>query len=264
LNAHNNKALEVYNNVEFEGANVVVGNKSNGVHQKWRVVYADKAPNVPKVGDDIPEWGFRYGRDFHIVTALPSQRYITAVSGSKVLIKVSNGQSAQKWHFDYKRRAIVCRWNNNVFRQSGNTITWATFASVGRNVHLANFKYDGTFITNVRDNRVFDVYGGKDLEAQPVIPYRKHGGKNQRWRILYTDQVKKAPTKGFNAQFGLYINRDFVLMPEADQNRYARYHGGYLRAYGQSNPPQPIMRFFFDQVSKLIKNKQHKTYSIEI
>jgi len=161
MNVHNSKTLEVYQNKEFEGANVVLGTKGTGVHQRWTVVYADKAPNVPKPGDHVPEWGFRYNKDFHVVTALPSGRYLTAIAtGTNVVIKVSNGQSAQKWYFDYKRRAIVSRWNGQVLTQTSNNIRYATFASSGRNVHLANHKYDGTYITNVRDSRVFDVYGG--------------------------------------------------------------------------------------------------------
>lgn len=265
MNAHNGKALDVYQNIEFEGQNVIFWDKHNGLNQKWRVVYADKAPNVPKPGDHIPEWGYRYNKDFYIVSALPSNRYLTAIAeGSNLVIKVSNGQSAQKWYFDYKRRAIVSRWNGQVIVQSGNNLRFNSFGSVGRNVHLANHKYDGTFIRNVRDNRVFDVYGGKDLEAGNVIPYKKHGGINQKWRIIYTDQVKKGPTKGLNKEFGFYINREFVLMPEANQNVYAQYHGSYLRALSYHNPPHKAQRFFFDQVSKMVLSAQHKTYAVEI
>jgi hypothetical protein len=54
------------------------------------------------------------------------------------------------------------------------------------------FKYDSdekTF-TNVSNMKVLDVTGGKDAEGQTVIVYAKHGKTNQRWSVLYTDQVK--------------------------------------------------------------------------
>lgn len=65
---------------------------------------------------------------------------------------------------------------------------------------------------NVHNKKVFDVYGGKDLEAQNVISYRRHNGANQRWRIVYVDKKSKAPTKGLNKSFGFYINRPFYLI----------------------------------------------------
>jgi len=46
--------------------------------------------------------------------------------------------------------------------------------------------------------------------------------------------------------FGFYTNRDFVLMPEADQNVYAQYHGNYLRALSRQNPPAKTHTFYFD------------------
>jgi hypothetical protein len=60
LNINNNKALEVYKGLEFEGQNVVFINKHNGTNQKWRVVYADKAPNIPVTGDFVADWGFKH------------------------------------------------------------------------------------------------------------------------------------------------------------------------------------------------------------
>jgi hypothetical protein len=38
------------------------------------------------------------------------------------------------------------------------------------------------------DNRALDVYQGKDAEAQKVVVYKRHGGRNQKWKIQYVDE----------------------------------------------------------------------------
>jgi predicted RNA-binding protein with PUA domain len=49
------------------------------------------------------------------------------------------------------------------------------------------FRYEGEFISNVFNNKVFDVKGGKDVEGQRLVVWNRHGGKNQRFKIVYDD-----------------------------------------------------------------------------
>jgi NADPH-dependent glutamate synthase beta subunit-like oxidoreductase len=48
------------------------------------------------------------------------------------------------------------------------------------------FKYQGAFVVNER-GKVMDVSGGKDRENQNIHSWKKHGGLNQQWDIVYVD-----------------------------------------------------------------------------
>jgi hypothetical protein len=102
LNSHNGKALDVYEGIEFEGQNVIFWDKHSGENQKWRVVYADKAPSLPpKTGEFVSDWGFKHNKDFYIISAMPSRRYLSVIDSHKIVIKTSNGLASQKWYFNY-------------------------------------------------------------------------------------------------------------------------------------------------------------------
>jgi hypothetical protein len=66
-------------------------------------------------------------------------------------------------------------------------------------------------LINIQDNRVLDVSGGKDQEAQAVIVHKNHGGSNQRWNIVYVDEAAKIESKGISKEFGWHINRPFYI-----------------------------------------------------
>jgi len=42
----------------------------------------------------------------------------------------------------------------------------------------------------LQKNRVLTVQGNKDAEGQPVQVWKKAGGKNQKWSILYLEDKK--------------------------------------------------------------------------
>jgi outer membrane receptor for Fe3+-dicitrate len=88
------------------------------------------------------------------------------------------------------------------------------------------FRYEKGYIINVKTNKVFDVSGGKDAEAQKVIMYNKHNGANQRWRIVYVDQFKEQ-TKGLIEEFGLYANRPFYIRSQLPNKRMAECQGNH-------------------------------------
>lgn len=102
------KVLDVANAIDVQNGNVMVYGKHNGSNQKWNIVYVDEAKADPKKGDFVTEYGLYNQRDFYIISAMPSRRYLDRI-GSNVVIKVPNGRSSQIWYFDYKNKGINSR-----------------------------------------------------------------------------------------------------------------------------------------------------------
>jgi hypothetical protein len=88
------------------------------------------------------------------------------------------------------------------------------------------FKVDGEFIYNIQNKEVLDVIAGQDIEGQRCSFYKRHGGKNQRWRIVYVDEAPKPSTKGMNKEFGFYINRPFYIVSKLPMRRVLDIQGG--------------------------------------
>jgi hypothetical protein len=82
------------------------------------------------------------------------------------------------------------------------------------------FRFEKGYLINVKTNKVFDVSGGKDAEAQKVIMYNKHNGANQRWKVVSVDQSKEQ-SKGLIEDFGLYANRPFYIRSRLPNRRFA-------------------------------------------
>lgn len=88
------------------------------------------------------------------------------------------------------------------------------------------FKLDGEFVYNIQNKEVLDVGGGKDVEGQRCLFYKRHGGKNQRWRIVYVDEAPKPSTSGINKEFGFFIDRPFYIMSKLPMRRVLDIKGG--------------------------------------
>lgn len=55
-----------------------------------------------------------------------------------------------------------------------------------------------------------EVQGNKCIEGQPVIAWKKHNGKNQRWSIEYdNNNGSDMQRKGKDKYYGLVINEPF-------------------------------------------------------
>jgi hypothetical protein len=66
-----------------------------------------------------------------------------------------------------------------------------------------------------------DVSANKDAENQNIHMWKKHGGLNQQWDVVYADEYPAEPTKGqFNKDFGLYVQRPFSVVSEMKDHRY--------------------------------------------
>jgi hypothetical protein len=102
----------------------------------------------------------------------------------------------------------------------------------------------GGQILNAVNNKAMDVFAGKDDEGQNVIVWGKHKGLNQKWNIVYVDAAVKAKGKGLNKQFGLFISRPFVLIPESAPTTYMEMSGNtYVYTTMKKNPPLKQQRF---------------------
>ena len=79
---------------------------------------------------------------------------------------------------------------------------------------------EGAYFTNDK-GKVMDVSGGKDNENQNIIMYKKHGGINQQWDLVYLKDYEAEPTKGqLNKKFGLYVERPFYIISDLGEHRY--------------------------------------------
>lgn len=59
-----------------------------------------------KDGEWWADWGMYVGKEFSIVSKMPSQRYLD-VRENNVVINKRSGRSSQKWVFDYGSRTIM-------------------------------------------------------------------------------------------------------------------------------------------------------------
>jgi hypothetical protein len=106
------KVLEVSGAKDNENQNIIVNNKKGQVHQRWKVIYADEYPREPIKGELNKKFGLYVERDFHVVTALKSGRYLDLINNRNFVIKTSNGRRSQVWYFDQKSLTIKTRYNN--------------------------------------------------------------------------------------------------------------------------------------------------------
>jgi membrane carboxypeptidase/penicillin-binding protein PbpC len=118
------------------------------------------------------------------------------------------------------------------------------------------FRMNGRFFTNIQNNKVMDVHGNRDTENRNIIMWKRHGGLNQQWDIIYTDQWKGEPTKGqLNKEYGLYVLRDFHVVSMLGRRRYLDILG---RDFVIKTPNgRNTQKWYFDQRSLTIKSKSN-------
>jgi hypothetical protein len=111
------------------------------------------------------------------------------------------------------------------------------------------FKLDGEHIINVKNKKALDVKGGKDAEGQTVWVWKRHNGKNQKWRILYTADKGAERTSGENKNFGFDINEPFFVVSRMPMRRVIETNSGniYLkRRYRMNHGYIKRQQFYFD------------------
>jgi hypothetical protein len=89
----------------------------------WDVVYVDEWKGEPGKGELNEDFGLYVERDFYVVTALSSGRYLDLIANRNFVIKTSNGRPTQKWYFHQHSLTIRSRSNNQSWdiKNSGNT-----------------------------------------------------------------------------------------------------------------------------------------------
>jgi membrane carboxypeptidase/penicillin-binding protein PbpC len=113
----------------------------------------------------------------------------------------------------------------------------------------------GAFITNERA-KVLDVQSGKDAENQNVIVWRKHGGLNQQWDVIYANKWKRDPRKGeLNKDFGIYVDRTFFLVSKLRSGRYIDLIGRDLVI--KTSNGRNTQQWYFHQQSLTIRSRSN-------
>jgi hypothetical protein len=115
---------------------------------------------------------------------------------------------------------------------------------------------------NTSNNKVLDVSGGKDVEAQPVIVWGKHGKPNQRWNVVYTNKVEQQ-TEGMNDQFGFHCNRPFYIVSRLPMRRVAETNSNNI-TIRRWRKNAKMQQWTFNCADKTIRSNHWKNYAMEI
>jgi len=122
--------------------------------------------------------------------------------------------------------------------------------------------------------KAIEVKDSKDEEGQAIIvntrKMRPKGKENeskyaeQRWKIIYLDKAAKVETKGLNEEFGLHINRPFYIRSRMPFQRVIECIGANNVTLKRWRANTRQQQWFFDEVSKTIKNNYWKSHSLDI
>jgi hypothetical protein len=116
------------------------------------------------------------------------------------------------------------------------------------------WRMKGAFLTNEK-GKVVDVSGNQDTESRQLVAWKRHGGMNQQWDILYVDQYKGEPTKGqLNTRFGLYVDRTFYVVSRLGQGKYLDLINNRNMVIKTRNGRKTQL-WWFDQKSRTIKTR---------
>jgi hypothetical protein len=117
------------------------------------------------------------------------------------------------------------------------------------------FRMKGKFLTNEK-GKVMDVSGNKDKENQNIIVWKKHGGLNQQWDVIYADKWKRDPIKGeLNSEFGMVVERDFYVVSQMGSKRYLDILGRNIVIKIRNG--RRTQKWWFDQKTLTIKSRNN-------
>jgi len=203
-------------------------------------------------------------RDFYIVNQMASHKYLDLINNRNMVIKTQNGRRTQVWYFHQQSKTIRTRYNNQSWDiksagRTNNMQIWSTNSG-----WFQVFKYEGNQFVNPTNNKVLSVDGRKDDEGQGVIVDGNQKRADQQWQVIYVDKAEKVRTKGFNKEFGFHINRPFYVRSRMPMQRVIECHGAnnvWLKRWRKNTTAQ---QWYFDEVSKTIKNNHWKSHSLDI
>jgi hypothetical protein len=109
------KVMEIDGNMDIQNRNIVMKNRHGRINQQWDLIYADQYPDEPTKGQLNKEFGLYVERDFFIISAMASRRYVEVIDNRNIVIKIPNGMKGQKWYFHQPTKTIRTRLNNQSF-----------------------------------------------------------------------------------------------------------------------------------------------------
>jgi len=111
-----------------------------------------------------------------------------------------------------------------------------------------------------------EVQGNKCQEGQPVVAWKKHNGKNQRWIIRYNENDgTDIQRKGKDSYFGLQINEPFYAFSKGENKKWTmEVVGGRNLALKRFERNKETQQFYLDPVTKTIKSVAYKDQSWDI
>jgi hypothetical protein len=118
LTSEKGKVFSVDGGLDNEQRNIVVEQRNDKVHQRWRVVYVDEYEEEPTKGQMNKKFGVRVDEDFYVISALgPTHRYLDAINNnpSDLVIKSRNIRRTQVWYFHQKSLTFRTKYNNQSF-----------------------------------------------------------------------------------------------------------------------------------------------------
>ena len=92
--------------------------------------------------------------------------------------------------------------------------------------------------------------------------YKKHGGANQRWKVVYLDQDKGDQTKGLYKDFGFHCNRPFYFVSRMPMNRVAQAQGANNISIMRYVKGRKYQQWFFNCADKTIRSNHWKNYGM--
>jgi len=187
------------------------------------------------------------------------------IVGNALVVKRKNGSKTQNWIFNDDKRTfeslefpemsfgIHADGKNRNIQLYKTTSDW-----------FQTFRYINENIVNQR-GLVLEVQGNNCQEGQPVVAWKKHNGKNQRWIIKYGenngDDIQR---KGKDSYFGLVINEPFYAFSKANTRMTIEVLGGRnlgLRKFERNKKSQ---QFYLDANTKTIKSSAYSDKSWDI
>jgi hypothetical protein len=107
-----------------------------------------------------------------------------------------------------------------------------------------------------------DVSGGRDANGQNIHMWKKHGGLNQQWDLIYVDEMPE-PLKpcDLNDEWGLKVDCDMHILTQMSSKRYLDRVGNDVVIKTPNSFKTQV--WYFDDKMKTIRNRKDN-YALNI
>jgi hypothetical protein len=134
---------------------------------------------------------------------------------NKLVSKRKNGSKTQNWIFNDDTRTIQSlefpEESFGIHADGKNRVVELYKTS---SAWFQSFRYINENIVNAR-GLVLEIQGNRCTEGGPVIAWKKHNGKNQRWIIRYNENNgSDIQRKGKDSYFGFILDEPFYATPK--------------------------------------------------